>query len=193
MLRQNSGKEGFFLICYHIKQLLLLALPCGYAEGGRCWSVVQSALHNSPAQLFRVCAHPARIWKEVMKHPETTVFIRASLTDIKIIFIKKGFLMNNKRFIQPQTLNILGDTQNTTSHTSVPQSAGSDSGSTQSRWERFKTKVKNVWNVILSVAEDIKDNIMPIVAGAGHFLAAWAVFCNRHRSNNQKERQTAWA
>lgn len=141
---------------------------------------------------------PSPDLEEVMKHPETIVFIGANKTGAsknvcKSYFIKKGFLMSNSRFIQPQTLNILGGTQNTTSQTSAPQSTGSDSGPKQSRWERFKAKVKNVWNTIMSVAEDIKDKIMPIVTGAGHFLASWAVFCNRHRSNDRKGGRTAWA
>lgn len=95
--------------------------------------------------------------------------------------------MNNRRFIRPETFNILGSPQNTTSYTSASQSAESDSGSTQSRWERFKTKAKNVWKIMMSVAEDVKNNIIPIVVGAGHFLTALAVFIN------QKGGRTAWA
>lgn len=59
---------------YHLNQLLLLALLCGNAERGHCWSVVQSALRRPPAQLLQGVRTPCPDLKEVMKRSETICF-----------------------------------------------------------------------------------------------------------------------
>ncbi len=102
--------------------------------------------------------------------------------------------MNNKRFINPQTINILGGSQNTACQKSTVEPTEPETK--QSLWGRFKAKVKRVWGTVISVAEEIKDNIMPIVIGVGGFLANWAAFRYRNSRSldyNRQRRLAAWA
>ncbi len=87
-------------------------------------------------------------------------------------------------YITPNTINILGGGQERTSQIEYQTPPTPK----PSRWEKFKAKAKCVWSAVMEVAEGIKDNIMPIIAGVGTFLVNWATFCRWNHSCDQQRR-----
>ena len=91
-------------------------------------------------------------------------------------------------YLRPETFNILGGGQAEEYQANRHNEHQGQSDSEPSRWEKFKTKAKRAWSIAMTVAEGIKDNIMPIIAGMGTFLAGLAAF---RKCNSQYRGRTA--
>jgi hypothetical protein len=89
-------------------------------------------------------------------------------------------------FIRPDTVHILGGTQQTGHQHEYQADSQSQPESQPTWWSKFKAKVKHVWHKVMTIAADVKENIMPIVTGVGSFLVGWATFCNRTRNSDRQ-------
>lgn len=98
--------------------------------------------------------------------------------------------MNN--YIKPDTVHILGRGKETEYQATFQTDCQEQPNPPQSRWQKFKTKMKHVWKNIVDVAKDIRENIMPIFTGIGSFLVNWATFCNRTQQYNQQRGYYGW-
>lgn len=96
-------------------------------------------------------------------------------------------------FIRPDTVHILGGIQQTGHQPEYHADGQSQPESKPTWWGKFKAEVKHVWHEVMAVAADVKENIMPIVAGVGSFLVGWAAFCNRTRNSDRQRGTPAWA
>lgn len=88
-----------------------------------------------------------------------------------------------KAVLTNETIQILGGQKNMGSTSEETSHFGTTHRET--RFERFKNKIKKVWVGILNVAEDIKEKIIPIIEPIGKVIAslitAIAVFRNSKR------------
>lgn len=96
-------------------------------------------------------------------------------------------------FIIPDTVHILGGTQQTGHQPEYQADRQSQPESKPTWWGKFKAKVKHVWKEVITVAADVKENIMPIITGLGSFLSNWANFCNRTHNSDRQRGTSAWA
>lgn len=98
-----------------------------------------------------------------------------------------------RSFIKPDTVHILGGTQQTGHQPGYQTACQHQPESKPTWWGKFKAKVKHVWHKVMTVAADVKENIMPIVTGVGSFLVGWTTFCNRTRNSDRQRGTPAWA
>ncbi len=90
------------------------------------------------------------------------------------------------RFIKPDVIHTLGNTQ---AHDYQPNGHAEKQAQPDcepSLWEKFKAKAKRAWTNVMTVAKDIRENIVPISTGVGTFLTGLATFCNRTRKYAQQ-------
>ncbi len=88
-----------------------------------------------------------------------------------------------KAILTNETINILGGQMNTNS--ASEETAHSEIPHRETKFGRFKSKIKKIWAGILNIAEDIKEKIIPVVeptikAIAG-LITSIAVFRNSRR------------
>lgn len=88
-----------------------------------------------------------------------------------------------KAILTNETINILGGQKNMDSVSE--ETSRFETSHKETKSERFKSKIKKIWDGILNVAEDIKEKIIPIVEPVGKVISslitAVAVFRNSKR------------
>lgn len=82
--------------------------------------------------------------------------------------------------LTPETIDVLGRQKNVDS--ALEETSRSETSLEETKFVRFKSKVKKIWAGILNVAEDINEKIVPIVESVGKVISslikAVAVFRN---------------
>jgi len=81
-------------------------------------------------------------------------------------------------YLNPETINILGGSQETTSQTSEPTI---ETQHKQTRWGRIKSGVRNVFGAIRRALDYTKETIVPIITAVTGVLNAWSCFKNCKR------------
>lgn len=122
--------------------------------------------------------------------------IRLNLADIVNclhLYMKGALIMNP--IIKPETINILGGQKEAGSFSN--ESSHSEPPHKETLCGKIKSKIKKVWAGILSVAEDIKEKIIPVIVPTitafASILKAVAVFRNSGCRYGQKRDAQCWA
>ncbi len=78
-------------------------------------------------------------------------------------------------YLNPETINLLGGSRETTSQTSEPTIEPQHK---QTRWGRFKSGARKVFGAIRQVLDYTKETIVPIITAVTGVLNAWRCFKN---------------